>query len=304
MSPLEEIHKHPGVPHGIRLFVKRDDLLHADIPGNKWRKMAPLLQRFPDTGFKGILSFGGPFSNHLHALSAAGKLYGIPTAAIVRGNSASAETSPTLAFAVSQGMKWHPVSKIAFDRGPTDPEIQKIIAQYPGYTLMPEGGSSPEGVAQCKDIALEILSQTPKVASDKRFVAIGAGTGGTAAGLISGLAGNGKTLVFPATSHGFDDEKIKRHFSPEIMSGHFTLMSGYDFGGFAKPNPELLDFIRYFNKENNILLDPIYTGKMMYGLYDSLYFGFFPKKSVIVAVHTGGLQAWEGFHSRFGIEIP
>lgn len=320
MSPLQLIEQHPGNKLGIRLFVKRDDLLAAQQPdlqmsegverfrhfvqGNKWRKLAPILQQVQAGQYEGILTYGGPFSNHLHATAAAGRLFGIPTAAIVRGLTVDAN-NPTLQFAQAASMQLHHVAKRDYDQKMLSPAVAAIQSLYPAYCHLPEGGSTPESAQNCRQLAQEILVQLETAAIRKEnslVVAVPAGTACTAAGLALGLPPNIPLLVFPAAPYGVDVSTFQA-FGAGIEGGHAatpTLITDYIFGGFAVFRPELLTFARAFKIQTGILLDPLYTVKMMYGLFDLLQSGFFPEKSTVVAVHTGGLQGWEGFRQRFG----
>lgn len=285
-----------GVFHGVQLYIKRDELLHPAISGNKWRKLAPVLEGFSDSGYAGILSFGGAFSNHLQALAAAGKEYQIPTAAIVRGAAADLH-NPTLRFVAESGTRIHRITKQAYDQGPGHPEVDGILSRYPGYLVLPEGGASEQAVQSCRTIATEILEH--HVMESPLFVAVAAGSGTTAAGIVEGLGDRGKVLVFPATASGVQRSTISRHLK---RGGSFDLVPDYDLGGFAAYTPELIEFIRNFNAQHGILLDPIYTGKMLLGIFDLIEQGYFPKTSTVVAVHTGGLQGWQGYCQRYGLE--
>lgn len=296
-SVIQELSLHPiGTVRNIRLWMKRDDLLHPLISGNKWRKLAPIVELAQSDGIKGIISFGGPYSNHLHALAAAGREYNFPTVAIVRGLAADPD-NPTLAFARACGMQIIPVSKKAYDEGVNHPDIQQVITRFDGFEVLPEGGASEAAVHNCAFLAEELLSEP--IWSRKVYVAVPAGSGCTAAGLIRGLAGRAHTVLFPATASGFTAAHLLRFGVCE--SSLYTIEKRFDCGGFAAWNTELIAFIRQFKSDEGILLDPLYTGKMMYGLFRMLQEGFFPEGSNVVAIHTGGLQGWDGFRRRFGI---
>lgn len=299
-SPLTPVNHHPGASARISLFLKRDDLLHPAIHGNKWRKLEPLLPLIQQGDYTGILTFGGPFSNHIHAVAAAGRLYGFPTAAIVRGQAADL-SNPTLAFARARGMQIFPVSKRDYDTGLESATVREIIADFPDYFHLPEGGSTPAAARNCVRISGEILEQLDMQTGAPLFIAVPAGTGCTAAGVIAGLGDAGMALVFPAAPYGVDETSIRARIT-ELLPGtapDFKVIADYCRDGFAAYRPEWIDFALDFYLENNILLDPLYTVKMMYGLFDLLSKGNFPIGSIVVAVHTGGLQAWAGFSSRY-----
>lgn len=305
--------QHPGVGAGIVLLLKRDDLLAPPaveqdaslagwVQGNKWRKLQPVLEDILQGGWEGILTFGGPFSNHLHAVAAAGQLFGLKTAAVVRGTTAD-PNNPTLRFAQTCGMTLHPVPKIAYDKGMASPLVAAIVADYSKFYLLPEGGATRAGVVSCQNIACEILEALPREKQGgPLFIAVPAGTGTTAAGIISGLNGAGQVLIFPAAPYGVDESTLMARLEG-LNTGKispFSVIQDYIFGSFVANRTELTTFAAQFYDQTGIRLDPIYTVKMLYGVYDLLQKGYFPPKSTIVALHTGGLQGWDGFRQRFG----
>jgi len=295
-TPLTPLLLHPGLPSGIRLLLKRDDLLHPVIQGNKWRKLEPALKQVQQEGRSGILTFGGPFSNHLHAVAAAGQVFGIKTTGIVRGTAADFN-NPTLGYARSCGMALFAVPKKDFDE--KGPFTQDVIREFPDYLYLPEGGATPAAAANCQQLANEIYQQLTELgisaAQNPIFLAIPAGTGCTAAGLAAGWSLPGTVLIFPAATYGVDMEALQSFWPanrapiPEIR-----FIPHYTQGGFAKLPPDLYAFVRQFETDTGILLDPVYTSKMMFGIFDLLDSSYFPEKSVVVVVHTGGLQGWNG----------
>lgn len=303
-SPLTLISDHPGKKSDITLYMKRDDLLHPVVQGNKWRKLEPLVASLQQGKYQGILTFGGPFSNHIHAVASAGRHFGFPTAAIIRGSSVDVQ-NPTLAHAQACGMQLIPISKKEYDAGNSSEEVKAILDQYAGHCHLPEGGATREAMLNCAKISAEILEQTPGIPAAQRFVAVPAGTGSTAAGVVGGLGDQGTVLVFPAANYGISEERIRS--GVEMAFGKtcppFQCQNGYTFGHFASFSPELIELTREFLSQTGILLDPVYTSKMIWGLFDLLEHGHFPEGAVITAVHTGGLQGWDGFKQRFGVNI-
>lgn len=298
-SPLTPILLHPGHSAGIRLYLKRDDLLHPTIQGNKWRKIQPALQQIQEKNLPGILTFGGPFSNHLHAVAAAGSAFDFKTVGIVRGTAVDFN-NPTLLDARNNGMALHAVPKKDFDT--KGPMTQDIIAQYANFLYLPEGGATPEAATHCKQLAVEIQQQLTEtnttVFQQPLFLAIPAGTGCTAAGLAAGWPSPDTTvLVFPAAGYGVDLAALQ-DLLPELKQPKpdIRFVQDYIQGGFAKMSPELRAFVDDFKNSTSILLDPIYTSKMMFGIFDLLKKQYFPENAVIVAVHTGGLQGWRGVY--------
>ena len=313
ISPLEAIAEHPGKAAGISLFVKRDDLLHPYIQGNKWRKLAPVLAKIKETHPGGIITFGGPFSNHLQAVAAAGRVFDIPTFGIVRGKHADLN-NPTLRSARHDGMMLFPVSKQEYDACKHRGE-ELIGPEFPQYYILPEGGATDLAVESCTAIAREIAVQlhqhNPHLQPPTPlYICAPAGTGSTAAGLVDGLKfKTGKVLVFPVVNKDFDSKTILKLLAEARLRSlaemaelerRLSIIRDYEFGGFAKKHPPVLDFVRIFEAQTGILLDPIYTAKMMFGIFDMLAKGDFPPGSTVVAVHTGGLQGWEGFRERYG----
>lgn len=297
-APLQEI-KHPLLlEHELTLWVKREDLLHPHISGNKYRKLKYNLQEAKAQGKQTILTFGGAYSNHIAATAAAGAEFGFKTIGIIRGEE-HLPLNPTLAFAMQQGMELHYISREAY-RSKNEPEVlAELAATYNQPYIVPEGGTNQLAVKGCTEIVADI---------DVEFdvICCASGTGGTIAGIIVGLAGEKQVLGFPALKGGeFLREEIEelaytfsgRHYS------NWQLITDYHFGGYAKVKPELLQFIRAFQELHHIALEPVYTGKMFYGLFDLISKGFFTKGTRIVAVHTGGLQGNAGFAERLGIQV-
>jgi len=304
-SPLERIADHPGTAAGISLFVKRDDLLHPQVQGNKWRKLAPVLELVKRDYPGGIITFGGPFSNHLHAVAAAGRLFDIHTFGIVRGEHADLD-NPTLRAARWNDMMLFRVSKQEYDA--CKHRMHELISpEFSQYCLLPEGGATAEGVGGCAEITREIFVQLREQgiqpsAHSPLFVCVSAGTGCTAAGIVQGFGDcPGQVLVFPVVNRGFDAATVLQHLETahtraelEILERRFSLVRDYEFGGFAKKSVQVLEFAADFQRQTGILLDPVYTSKMLYGVYDMLARGDFPPGSTVVAVHTGGVQGWGG----------
>lgn len=293
LSPLDFLPEHPGLNRQIQLYIKRDDLIHPNIQGNKWRKLRPTLELLSATARPGILTFGGPFSNHIQAVAQAGSLYGIKTVGILRGL-ASDLSNPTLQEAASAGMDLFPIPKKEYDAALNSPVVQEIIAKFPDYTLLPEGGATPQAVESCAEISREIIEQLGLSADKALFVAVPAGTGSTAAGILKGLKEPHTLLVFPAAAYGISPEAILQRSGKLDTFPRMDYLTAYLLGKFAAPDPRIWAFAEHFQQKFDITLDPIYTSRMMFGLFDLLEKGYFPTKSVIVAVHTGGLQGWRG----------
>ena len=295
-TPLSFINNHPGVNDGITLLVKRDDLVHPVIQGNKWRKLNLLANRIKNEKIPGVLTFGGPFSNHVHATALAGKLLGFKTAAILRGMAADF-SNPTLRDAVEQGMELFAIPKREYDLKEQSESVRAVMAQFPGYFILPEGVATVDGVLGAAGISKELTQE--QLPGQRLVVAVPAGTGSTAAGVIGGMEGQGEVLVFPAAAYGVSPATVRQMLQnsgfPDYQN--FQFITDYLMGHFAQPDPEIITFAKDFEQENGFALDPFYTSRMMYGLFDLLKRNHFPPETVIVAVHTGGLQAWRGLES-------
>ncbi|MFN0175580.1 MAG: 1-aminocyclopropane-1-carboxylate deaminase/D-cysteine desulfhydrase [Saprospiraceae bacterium] len=308
ISPLQFIPEHPGTDQGISLFIKRDDLLHPEIQGSKGRKLAALLPDIKQSYPGGLVTFGGAFSNHLHAVAVVGRIFDIPTYGILRGEHVDLQ-NPTLRFCQENGMTLCPTAKAQYDACKAQGEAL-CRNDFPQCYFLPEGGNTPQALEACAAIPKEIKGQLsqehPELTGQPRYLCTPVGTGCTAAGIVAGLAETqNHVMIFPVSSHQFDKSNILEllaktdHTNPEIES-RFSIIHEYTFGGFAKLHPPVIEFVRSFFQQTNILLDPIYTAKMLYGVFDMLDKGDFAPNSTVVALHSGGLQGWEGFSKRYG----
>ena len=294
-SPIQRIKDNLLDEKDVHLFVKRDDLLHAEISGNKIRKLKYNLLRAKNDGHHTLLTFGGAYSNHIYAVAAAGEIYGFKTIGVIRGEPYH-NLNPTLTFARSKGMHLHYISRADYKKKYTLETIDVLKNKFGDFYMIPEGGTNPLALKGCTEIIDEI-----DIPFD--FITTCCGTGGTLAGIIAGLNGNNHAIGFPVLKGGGFLRKeiqdyIKKYNDMVYLNWH--LMLEYHFGGYAKYSSELINFINEFKKKHNILLDPVYTGKMMYGLFNMIYKGEFKGGTGIIAIHTGGLQGIDGFNERFG----
>ncbi len=270
---------------GVRLFVKRDDLIHSTVSGNKWRKLKYVLQDAQERGSGTLLTFGGAWSNHLYATAAAGKVLGMKTVGIVRGEEYRENTTPTLRFCIEQGMALHFVSRENYREKNEIAFLENLKEKFVDAYLIPEGGSTPLALPGVAELVEEVEIQ---LGERPDYYALAAGTGGTAAGL---LATSAPTLAFSALKNGgFLKKEILSLANAEAAEKNLQLFTDYHFGGYAKHKPELLTFMQDFEQKHKIPLEHVYTGKMLYGLYDLIKKDFFQKETTIVAIHTGGLQ--------------
>ena len=261
----------------IHLFLKRDDLLHPLVSGNKWRKLKYNLLAAQEQGFTTLLTFGGAYSNHLYATAAAGQKFGFHTIGIVRGDElASKPLNTTLTFCQASGMHLHFISRDAYRRKDTPDFLSELVKQFSPCYILPEGGTNELAVRGTAESMPEVITQLG-YAPD--YVCCPVGTGGTVAGLAQSTPDETNVLGFMAL-------KI-----PEAThSEGWIPMIDHHFGGYAKTTPELLRFIRAFEQKTGVPLEQVYTGKMLYGIYDLARQGYFSDGETVVAIHTGGLQ--------------
>jgi 1-aminocyclopropane-1-carboxylate deaminase len=291
-SPVQEIFDETLSENQVRLFVKRDDLLNSSISGNKFRKLKYNFFKIKELGCQRLVTFGGAFSNHIQATAAAGKYFGIETIGIVRGERTEPMNS-TLHFAEHCGMKLHFFNRSDFrDK---DLIIKEMKEELGDFYFLPEGGSNSLAVRGCMEIVEEIHSQMPFQAD---YFCTACGTGGTLAGIIAAAKSSQRVIGFSALKGNFleKDVQILLDIDEDIPCNNWQIKDDYCFGGYAKWQPELIHFINDFKRRHSIALDPIYTGKMFFGIFDLLKKGFFPSDTTIVAIHTGGLQGIEGFN--------
>lgn len=274
---------------GYKVVMRREDLIHPLISGNKYRKLKYNIKDVKSKKQSTLLTFGGAYSNHISATAYAGKVYSVKTIGIIRGEELinKIESNPTLRFAQSCGMKLKFVSRDKYRKKEEAEFLEELKAEFGNFYVLPEGGTNDLAIKGCE----EILTIDD---ADFDFVCCSVGTGGTISGLINGSYKNQKILGFPALKGDFLQQDIRKFAKQE----NWELITGYHFGGYGKIKPELISFINWFKREYKIPLDPIYTGKMMYGIFDMIKKGFFPKQSKILAVHTGGLQGVEGMNLK------
>ncbi len=277
---------------GITLHVKRLDLLHPQVHGNKWYKLKYNIERALASEHKTLLTFGGAWSNHIYATAAAGKLAGLRTIGIIRGEEPS-DYSNTLRFAKEQGMELKFVSRIDYEERATEEFKAWLHDEHGSFHLVPEGGSNYYGVNGCMEILTETDLQTYS------HVACACGTGATLAGMLLGSKSQSTFIGFSALKGGdfLRDEVIKhieyflmdRELAEEYRS-QFTIETAYHFGGYGKWNEELISFIQQIERKHSLPLDQVYTGKAFFGLLKKIADGEFEHGSKVLFIHTGGLQ--------------
>lgn len=292
-SILQEVQFSEIEKFDVSLFIKREDLIHPEISGNKYRKLQYNLVQASKEGKDTILTFGGAYSNHIAAVASVGKLNAIKTIGVIRGEELgddlekTLKNNSTLRFAHNCGMQFHFVSRSDYREKTTDNFIVNLKNEFGDFYLIPEGGTNELAIKGCEEI---LNSKTEKF----DYICVSVGTGGTISGLINSAKNHQKTLGFPALKGSFLVDEIKKHVK---IDGNWDLVLKYHFGGYAKTNNELIAFINKFKEETKISLDPIYTGKMMFGIVDLIRNNYFEKGAKILAIHTGGLQGIEAMNA-------
>ncbi|WP_432672998.1 1-aminocyclopropane-1-carboxylate deaminase/D-cysteine desulfhydrase [Flavobacterium sp. SM2513] len=272
----------------IEVYIKREDLIHTFVSGNKFRKLKYNLAEARKQNCKTLLTFGGAFSNHIAAVAFAGKTEGFKTIGVIRGDELAdkIEGNPTLKFASENGMQFEFVSRENYRSKNEIDFIENLKRVFGNFYLIPEGGTNDLAVKGCSEILTE---------EDRKFdfITCAVGTGGTIAGIIKSSLPNQQVLGFPALKGDFLQNEI-RNFATET---NWQLIKGFEFGGYGKVTPELITFMNEFYAETLILLDPIYTAKMVFGVRTLVKNGFFPDNSKILLIHTGGIQGIQGINN-------
>lgn len=291
-SPVQQIKHTLFDDKGITLHIKRDDLIHPLISGNKWRKLKYILKKASAQSKTHLVTFGGAYSNHLLATAAAAAKFGFKSTGIVRGEEVS---NDTLFLCRLHGMQLLFTDRESYRDKPV--LFNKYFGDDATAFFIDEGGASAEGAQGCAELADELTE-----IYDHIFCACGTGT--TAAGIMNGLCHNGSDTMFnavPVLKNGnFMRNEIDKYL---LHPANYQLHTGYHFGGYAKVNDELTGFIQQFVAETGILIEPVYTGKMLYAIYDLAGKGYFKTGSNILAVHTGGLMGLLGMKEKFNLKM-
>ncbi|AOP49843.1 1-aminocyclopropane-1-carboxylate deaminase/D-cysteine desulfhydrase [Streptomyces lydicus] len=285
-SPLQEVTEEPFARRGVRLLLKRDDLIHSALPGNKWRKLEPNLRAAAAAGERTLLTFGGAWSNHLRATAAAGRLLGFATIGVVRGDElAGAPLNDSLARCAADGMRLHFLDRARYRRK-TDPDLLAALHdRFGAFRVIPEGGSNSLAAQGCAELGRELRGVADTAA-------VACGTGGTLAGLAAGLGADGQALGIPVLKGG------RPHFLQGAVEelqraafggprGTWRLDDRFHCGGYARRTPELDAFADAFEQRHGLALERIYVAKLLYGLTTLAGEGAFPPGSTVAAVITG-----------------
>ena len=266
---------------GLQLFLKREDKIHNIISGNKYRKLKFNLINAKELGFKGLLTFGGAYSNHIPAVAYAAKINGFKSLGFIRGEEIVNNylENPTLKYSHDLGMKFKFLSRSNYKLKTNEYFLRKLKKKFKDYYLIPEGGTNALGVLGCQ----EILND-----SDKEFdyICCSVGTGGTICGLINSSNENQKIIGFSSINKNY----LLNDITKFVTNENWMLIDDFSFGGYGKVNNELIEFMNNFRLKYGILLDPIYTSKLVYGVLNLITNNFFKPNSKILMIHTGGHQ--------------
>jgi len=276
------------------ILIKRDDLIHPHVSGNKWRKLKYNLKHAKDEGYEGIISFGGAFSNHLYALAAACKLANLKCKAFVRGDGFD-KANPTLRFLLDQGVELTFIDRTSYRRKTDLDFLSEIQQRFPNYYIVPEGGSNELAVNGVTEIMDEIYSQIP---NKKLTVICGVGSGSTITGITKALRGSDNAIGILAVKDTSLPDKIMQSLTKaEQDKLHLDLNA--HLGGFGKTSPDLIKLVNTFYTRLTLPLEPLYTAKVVLRLKSLLQENYFDRTETIVVIHTGGLQGNLGFDYRF-----
>lgn len=276
-------------PNSISVTIKREDLIHPVVSGNKFRKLKYNLLQAKAENKKTLLTFGGAFSNHIAAVAFAAKENGFQSVGIIRGDELKDKiaANPTLQFARECGMQFEFVSREAYRLKNETAFLDDLKLKFGEFFLIPEGGTNALAIKGCE----EILND-----EDRGFdyICCAVGTGGTISGIINSALPHQKVLGFPALKGDFLQDEIRIF----VQNENWELLTDYHFGGYGKVNEDLIAFINQFYIDNQIPLDPVYTGKMVFGVMDLIQKNYFPAHSNILLIHTGGLQGIRGMNVK------
>lgn len=282
---------------GLEVIVKRLDLLHPDVQGNKFYKLHYNLEAARKSGLSQVLTFGGAYSNHIHATALAASANGLKAIGVIRGEIVT-PLNPTLEDALNQGMELHPMSREEYRQKDSSSLLKSLEDKFGAFYLIPEGGTNALAIKGTQEI-LEDKDLTMD------FITCPIGTGGTFAGLLASARPNQKLIGFSSLKGDFiisEVDQLLRKYGIQPKCA-YKIQTTYHFGGYAKHKPNLVSFIQEIKTKANLPLEPVYTGKMVFGLFDLIQKDYFPKGSKILVLHTGGLQGIRGFEQRLGIKL-
>ncbi len=290
-SPIEVIKYELFERHNVKVRVKRDDLIHPEISGNKWRKLKLNIEKFKENRYESLLTFGGAYSNHISATAAIGREMNIPTIGVIRGDELNASSNDTLGKAQKDGMQLVFVSREEYGLRYETSYKHELRRRFGNTLIVEEGGANFLGVMGCTEIVSEIHDEPD-------YFIIAAGTGTTTAGLLMGVD-HSKIISVPVFKKGdFIRDEINQllefsglgEFELIEKMNLLSLATEFSFGGYGKFNKTLINFMNEIYSATGLKLDQIYTGKMFYALCEQVKSGIIPSGSSVIAIHTGGIQ--------------
>lgn len=294
MKTLEvhAVHHPTADAKGIQLFMARADLLHPLASGNKFYKLSPNISFATEQGLTQLLSFGGAFSNHIHALALTAQANGFKSVGIIRGEKEYASNS-TLKEASIAGMQLEFVTRDEYKRRHNLDYLDELKSRYPDALIIPEGGSSQLAVKGCMQLMAEI-----NAVKQTNIITAACGTGATFAGIVCGLNKDQRAVGYSALKDKSLSSRIDEFISNEGCLNHVYTVEQADYGGFAKLPKEVLDFSLEWLDYTGVLLDPIYTSKMCKRLIEQIKDDEFEVGASITIIHSGGLQGWRGMKGK------
>ena len=290
-SPINKVNHSLLSEHKINLSVKREDLIHPHVSGNKWRKLKYNLKTAQENGFKKIITFGGAFSNHIYATAAACKAFNLSSIGIIRGEDDA--QNPTLQFAKSCGMELKFIDRASYREKEKSEVVQEFLSHQNPYFLIPEGGSNEHAQLGLKELAEEINN------TDFDVIMVSAGTGGTATGILKWLDSSKELWVFSSLKSDYLHSEILKNLEAS-KARQLKFISNYHYGGYGKTPESLISFINVFAAEASIPLDPIYNGKLVSGFCDLVSNDHVDITKSYLWVHTGGLQGVDAYNYMAG----
>ena len=271
--------------HNVTVSMLRLDTIHPVVSGNKIFKLHYFLDEALNSIHKQIITFGGAYSNHLAATAFACNVKGLKSIGIVRGETPP-ELSHTLLFCIQNGMQLEFISRSSYQKINSEEFHNSLTKKYGDHTLIPEGGYSQKGAKGAKLITDYFNSK------NFTHICCAIGTATTFGGLIMGCECEAKLTGFSVLKNLNDIDARLKELKVEATK-KYSFNGDYHFGGYAKKTAELIAFMNTFYKDTKIPLDFVYTGKMMFGVYDLINKNYFPSGSNILCIHTGGLQGNE-----------
>ncbi|RXE95831.1 1-aminocyclopropane-1-carboxylate deaminase/D-cysteine desulfhydrase [Pseudoalteromonas phenolica O-BC30] len=288
--PFKKLSTHYLNKKKIKLSIKRDDLLHPVISGNKWRKLKYNLINMKSKGYDSFVTFGGAFSNHLYASAMACKTFNLTGHAIIRGPEID-ESNPTIKMARACGMNLYAVNRKTYRSRHAPAYLQTLQTEFPNSFIIPEGGTNH---AALRGVA-ELAASLPQ--SD--YVICATGSGGTVAGLAKGCTHNTQVIGIAVLKQA---EYLNQEIAQLLTSTHsgapWQLLTNHHYGGYGKFTDDVWAFCQFMHQAYKLPLEPVYTGKMLFAVWQLISQDYFPQGSRITAIHTGGLQGLDGLRYR------